>query len=386
MSNGKIRISISHRKLWEDFHRNNNEMILTSKGRCIYPRIGYSVEGLEPKTMYFICLKICRTDRARYKYTAGEWHMTATGDSESETKYIYPDNGSTQLGQYWMSNGIRFGKLKITNSNKDCSTNILLTSMHKYRPILYIHKVYATPALCLDGSTILTNQYQLVKSFTDQIMEFIAVTAYQNQRIIEMKKIHNSYARGQRGGTTRNNNNNNNNTFNADTNNAIAPITDDQTLRLSISPLNKYKPYWTNKPHYFSNDKREISRSVHLLSSNCNPSATATAAAAAAATAIVPICPSNSSIASGYVLSANQQNSSTSSVSPISTLNDSGNTLPSGISNLQKPSIAIEQRNFMNSSNFPTFNHLSSMWNYSTLWHHFSVPHSSLVTHNPPYI
>ncbi|VIO90539.1 T-box family protein [Brugia malayi] len=207
MSNGKIRIAISHRKLWEEFNRNINEMILTSKGRCIYPRIGYSVEGLEPKTMYLICLKICRTDRARYKYTAGEWHMIATGEPENEAKYIYPDNGSTQLGQYWMSNGIRFGKLKITNSTKDCSSNVLLTSMHKYRPILYIYKVYATPALCFDGSTILTNQYQLVKTFTDQIMEFIAVTAYQNQRIIEMKKIHNSYARGQRGGTIKNSNN-----------------------------------------------------------------------------------------------------------------------------------------------------------------------------------
>ncbi|EFO16715.2 hypothetical protein LOAG_11788 [Loa loa] len=125
--------------------------------------------------------------------------MTATGEPENEAKFIYPDNGSIQLGQYWMNNGIRFGKLKITNSTKDCSSNILLNSMHKYCPILYIYKVYATPALCLDGSTILTNQYQLMKNFTDQIMEFIAVTAYQNQRIIEMKKIHNSYARGQRG-------------------------------------------------------------------------------------------------------------------------------------------------------------------------------------------
>lgn len=33
MTSEKIRISISHRKLWEEFHRNNNEMILTSKGR-----------------------------------------------------------------------------------------------------------------------------------------------------------------------------------------------------------------------------------------------------------------------------------------------------------------------------------------------------------------
>lgn len=32
-TNGKIRVGITHRKLWEEFHRNNNEMILTSKGR-----------------------------------------------------------------------------------------------------------------------------------------------------------------------------------------------------------------------------------------------------------------------------------------------------------------------------------------------------------------
>ncbi|VDK62613.1 unnamed protein product [Gongylonema pulchrum] len=71
--------------------------------------------------------------------------------------------------------------------------------MHKYRPILYIYKAYATPAVRLDGSTVITNQYQLVKTYSSAIMEFIAVTAYQNQRIIQMKKTHNSYARGQRG-------------------------------------------------------------------------------------------------------------------------------------------------------------------------------------------
>lgn len=52
--------------------------------------------------------------------------MTTTGDPENEAKYIYPDNGSTQLGQYWMNNGIRFGKLKITNSTKDCTSNVSL--------------------------------------------------------------------------------------------------------------------------------------------------------------------------------------------------------------------------------------------------------------------
>ncbi|VDK85981.1 unnamed protein product [Onchocerca ochengi] len=248
MTYEKIRINITHRKLWEEFHRNNNEMILTSKGRCIYPRIGFSVDGLESKTMYLMCLKICRSDRGRYKYTAGEWHMTATGEPEGEAKYIYPDNGSTQLGQYWMNNGIRFGKLKITNSTKDCSSNVLLTSMHKYRPILFIYKVYATPALCLDGSTILTNQYQLIKSFTDQIMEFIAVTAYQNQRIIEMKKIHNSYARGQRGGTSKGGNNST-----TESSDATVSLTEEHSLNLSISPLNRYKPYWNNRSHYFPN-------------------------------------------------------------------------------------------------------------------------------------
>lgn len=50
--------------------------------------------------------------------------MTATEDPEGEEKYIYPDNGSTQLGQYWMNNGVRFGKLKITNSAKDCCSNV----------------------------------------------------------------------------------------------------------------------------------------------------------------------------------------------------------------------------------------------------------------------
>lgn len=31
----QIHVDIPHRKLWEEFHRNNNEMILTNKGRWV---------------------------------------------------------------------------------------------------------------------------------------------------------------------------------------------------------------------------------------------------------------------------------------------------------------------------------------------------------------
>lgn len=155
-----------------------------------------------------------------------------------------------------------------------------------------------------------------------------------------------------------------------DTTNTVVPLTDDHSLQLSINPLNKYKPYWTNRSHYFSN-QTHIPHSIHLLSSNCNPS-----------TANCPIvsCSSDSNT-SAYILTTNQQNSTTIT----NRTNDSGNILPTAISNLQKPSTTIEERNFLNSSNFTTLN-LPNMWNYSTFLHHFSVPYPSLVTHNPPYI
>ncbi|VDK41610.1 unnamed protein product [Gongylonema pulchrum] len=62
----KISVDIPHRRLWEEFHCNNNEMILTNKGRCVYPRIAYNVKGLDLKSVYAVCLKICRADCTRF--------------------------------------------------------------------------------------------------------------------------------------------------------------------------------------------------------------------------------------------------------------------------------------------------------------------------------
>ncbi|VDN07080.1 unnamed protein product [Thelazia callipaeda] len=376
--NEKIRVDISQRKLWEEFHRYQNEMILTSKGRlvmkttffydllvnynliicnfrCIYPRISFAVSGLEVRSLYSMHLKIRRADCFRYKYTGGEWHKAGRGEPESETKPIYPENGFTQTGQYWMSNDIRFGKVKITNNPKDYF-NVVLTSMHKYCPILYVHKVYATPAVCLDGSTIFTNQYQLVKSFTDEVMEFIAVTAYQNQQIIEMKKAHNSYARGQRGGTVKSTTD----LPNGDASSLTPSSSYQPPLYLPMNPLNGYNPYWGSTS--------SLPSQIHFPS-------------------LVDFPSSSSTGQPSYPLSSksftDQPNSSTHSDSVLLRSLNSGNTFRTMFHNLSKSSTSLESQSVLSPSPFAQLNlHNMNMWDYGTFWHPFALPYSPLVS-NP---
>lgn len=62
--------------------------------------------------------------------------------------------------------------------------------MHKYRPVLLIYR-------------LLMNEAHLVAIYSKSYTDFIAVTAYQNQRIIELKVDKNPFAKGFREGNDR---------------------------------------------------------------------------------------------------------------------------------------------------------------------------------------
>ncbi|RXM35445.1 T-box brain protein 1 [Acipenser ruthenus] len=153
---GKAQVYLCNRALWLKFHRHQTEMIITKQGRnkCLFDN------------------RPDNTNRTRNRV------------------YMHPDSPNT--GAHWMRQEISFGKLKLTN-NKGASNNtgqmVVLQSLHKYQPRLHVVEVNE------DGSED-SSQPGRVQTFTFPETQFIAVTAYQNTDITQLKIDHNPFAKG----------------------------------------------------------------------------------------------------------------------------------------------------------------------------------------------
>lgn len=76
--------------------------------------------------------------------------------------------------------------------------------MHKYRPILHVYRINdALPYSPTSMYQQMQNQLIPMAIVSNSIMDFIAVTAYQNQNVIKLKIEHNPFAKGFREGAER---------------------------------------------------------------------------------------------------------------------------------------------------------------------------------------
>ena len=143
-------------------------------------------------------MDIVAADDCRYKFHNSRWMMAGKADPEMPKRmYIHPDSPST--GEQWMQKTVSFHKLKLTNNIADkhgfVSINekkifynmtnnfffpflssfikTILNSMHKYQP--RFHLVRANDLIKLPYSTF--------RTYVFKETEFIAVTAYQNEKV-----------------------------------------------------------------------------------------------------------------------------------------------------------------------------------------------------------
>ena len=73
--------------------------------------------------------------------------------------------------------------------------------MHKYRPRIVIYRIKQPSPFA--GFSFPHSDMALVTSYSNPIMDFIAVTAYQNQKTIKLKIKYNPFAKGFREGNER---------------------------------------------------------------------------------------------------------------------------------------------------------------------------------------
>uniref|UniRef100_A0AAY4CYQ0 T-box domain-containing protein n=1 Tax=Denticeps clupeoides TaxID=299321 RepID=A0AAY4CYQ0_9TELE len=189
---GKTQVLLNNYPLWAKFHKFQTEMIITKQGRRMFPFLSFNISALDPTAHYSVYVDVVLADQHHWRYQGGKWVQCgkAEGNMPGNRTYMHPDSPNT--GAHWMRQELSFSKLKLTN-NKGSSNNvaqmIVLQSLHKYQPRLHIAEVKE------DGSEV---PFLAAKSQTFVFPEtqFIAVTAYQNADITQLKIDHNPFAKG----------------------------------------------------------------------------------------------------------------------------------------------------------------------------------------------
>nr|DBA22376.1 TPA: hypothetical protein GDO54_013408 [Pyxicephalus adspersus] len=187
-SSEKIQVTLANHHLWNKFHKHHTEMIITKQGRRMFPFLSYRVLGLDPLAQYTLQVEIILADQNQWRFQGGKWIQCgkAEGNMPGNRVYQHPDSPNT--GAHWMRQEVAFSKLKLTN-NKGASSNmtqmVVLQSLHKYQPRLHVTPVTESGVAESHSHT-----------FTFPETQFIAVTAYQNAEITQLKIDHNPFAKG----------------------------------------------------------------------------------------------------------------------------------------------------------------------------------------------
>nr|XP_046242121.1 T-box transcription factor TBX2-like [Scatophagus argus] len=179
------RVYLEAGDLWRQFHKYGTEMVITKSGRRMFPPLKARCTGMEMKAKYILLMDIVTADDCRYKFHNSHWMVAGKADPEMPKRmYIHPDSPAT--GEQWMSKVVSFHKLKLTNNVSDKHGFTILNSMHKYQPRFHIVKT----------NDIVKLPYSTFRTYVFSETEFVAVTAYQNDKITQLKIDNNPFAKG----------------------------------------------------------------------------------------------------------------------------------------------------------------------------------------------
>ncbi|KAM7036425.1 eomesodermin homolog [Passerculus sandwichensis] len=262
----RAQVFLCNRPLWLKFHRHQTEMIITKQGRRMFPFLSFNITGLNPTAHYNVFVEVVLADPNHWRFQGGKWVTCGKADNNMQGNKVYVHPESPNTGAHWMRQEISFGKLKLTN-NKGANNNnaqmIVLQSLHKYQPRLHIVEVTE------DGVEDL-NDSSKTQTFIFPETQFIAVTAYQNTDITQLKIDHNPFAKGFR--------DNYDSMYTASENDRLTPSPTDSPRSHQIVPGARYsvQPFFQEQfvnnlpPARFYNGERTVPQSNGLLSPQQN--------------------------------------------------------------------------------------------------------------------
>uniref|UniRef100_A0A8C1JDK2 T-box transcription factor 6 n=1 Tax=Cyprinus carpio TaxID=7962 RepID=A0A8C1JDK2_CYPCA len=166
----RVRMELENAALWKQFSTVGTEMIVTKKGRKMFPQLRVKLSGLNLSLRYILLLDIVPVDSSRYRFQDSSWQVVGGAEARLQDRvFIHPDSPAT--GEHWQ--------------NRYVSKNIILHSLHRYQP--RVHVIEARDVL-------MWGRAQHYFSFPET--QFITVTAYQNSKITELKINSNPFAKG----------------------------------------------------------------------------------------------------------------------------------------------------------------------------------------------
>ncbi|XP_053266550.1 eomesodermin homolog isoform X1 [Podarcis raffonei] len=262
----RAQVFLCNRPLWLKFHRHQTEMIITKQGRRMFPFLSFNITGLNPTAHYNVFVEVILADPNHWRFQGGKWVTCGKADNNMQGNKVYVHPESPNTGAHWMRQEISFGKLKLTN-NKGANNNntqmIVLQSLHKYQPRLHIVEVTE------DGVEDM-NDSSKTQTFNFPETQFIAVTAYQNTDITQLKIDHNPFAKGFR--------DNYDSMYTASENDRLTPSPTDSPRSHQIVPGARYsvQPFFQEQfvnnlpPTRFYNGERTVPQTNGLLSPQQN--------------------------------------------------------------------------------------------------------------------
>uniref|UniRef100_UPI00398F2E23 eomesodermin homolog b n=1 Tax=Pristiophorus japonicus TaxID=55135 RepID=UPI00398F2E23 len=258
----RAQVYLCNRALWLKFHRYQTEMIITKQGRRMFPFLSFNISALNPTSHYNVFVEVVLSDPNHWRFQGGKWVTCGKADNniQGNRSYVHPESPNT--GAHWMRQEISFGKLKLTN-NKGATNNstqmVVLQSLHKYQPRLHIVEVNEDGAEDISDST-------KTQTYTFPETQFIAVTAYQNTDITQLKIDHNPFAKGFR--------DNYDSMFTAPENDRLTPSPTDSPRSHQIVPGARYtvQPFFQDQfansipSARFYNGERAVPQTSGILS------------------------------------------------------------------------------------------------------------------------
>ncbi|XP_023793634.1 T-box transcription factor TBX3 [Cyanistes caeruleus] len=198
------KVHLEAKELWEQFHKRGTEMVITKSGRRMFPPFKVRCTGLDKKAKYILLMDIVAADDCRYKFHNSRWMVAGKADPEMPKRmYIHPDSPAT--GEQWMcSESLSPASWSLPMAGEmlllltvffppllpcllpAAAPQTILNSMHKYQPRFHIVR----------ANDILKLPYSTFRTYVFPETEFIAVTAYQNDKITQLKIDNNPFAKG----------------------------------------------------------------------------------------------------------------------------------------------------------------------------------------------
>ncbi|XP_044271939.1 T-box transcription factor TBX3-like isoform X2 [Tribolium madens] len=182
----KSKTQLANKELWDQFHDLQTEMIITKSGRRMFPALNIKISDLDPSADYCLFLEMTLAHHCRFKFSSSVGWSPAGHEEAQSPHRIYMHPESPSKGAHWMNQDISFSRVKLTNTCSPPQGQMVLSSMHKYQPRILIVKASSAQALGWAPTNV----------FTFPETQFIAVTAYQNEKITKLKINYNPFAKG----------------------------------------------------------------------------------------------------------------------------------------------------------------------------------------------